>query len=234
MFISIERYVGVTRPLRYPLIITHRRTFLVIIVAWLVSIFISLVPFFGWKNEITSTERTCQVNDNLSYVIFSCLFSFYIPLIIILCVYGRIYGEAIRQYRFLNGGEKKVRVSEAVGQESVTLRVHIPQQMSLSTSSLSVGYVPNRKRSSTQLTSTGAVKLTKFKRERKAGKQKKKNINSLKKKIVHFLAKTLGIVVGMFILCWLPFFLLLPISKSEDDYFSDNNNYFLCRSIDKL
>ncbi|CAF4755476.1 unnamed protein product, partial [Rotaria magnacalcarata] len=52
MFISIERYVGVTRPLRYPIIITHRRTLLTIIVAWLVAIVVSVVPFLGWNKQV--------------------------------------------------------------------------------------------------------------------------------------------------------------------------------------
>jgi adrenergic receptor alpha-1D len=178
MFISIERYIGVTRPLRYPLIITRRRTIFAILTAWLISMLISIVPFLGWHNEVKSTNKICLVNDNLSFTLFSCLFSFYIPLIIIVCVYGRIYCEAIRQYQFLSGGEKKVRLKETVGQECITLRIHIPQHLSTSMTSLSsgklsnTGITTNGQLISTQITSTGTNKLTRFKRERKAGKRK--------------------------------------------------------------
>ena len=177
MFISIERYIGVTRPLRYPLIITRRRTVFAIFLAWTVSILISITPFLGWQKKMKSIDDSCSVNDNLSYVIFSCSFSFYIPLIVILCVYGRIYGEAIRQYRFLTGGEKQVKLKDVDGQECVTLRVHIPQHLSSSTTSLSngcnsssTGNQSNGKRISTQMTPNGSNKLTKFRREKKAGK----------------------------------------------------------------
>ena len=175
MFISIERYIGVTRPLRYPIIVTHRRTMYAILTAWIVAAIISIVPFFGWQNKVKSTDHVCEVNDELSYVLFSCSFSFYIPLIIILCVYGRIYGEASRQYRFLTGGLKEVRLKETVGQERVTLRIHLPKNASMNakTTSTSNGHqmkstVKGHKLAA-HLNSTTTNKFSRFKRERKAG-----------------------------------------------------------------
>ena len=178
MFISIERYVGVTRPLRYPIIITHRRTLCAILVAWIVAAFVSIAPFLGWRKKVKSTDRTCEVNDDLSYVLFSCSFSFYIPLIIILCVYGRIYGEANRQYQFLTGGQKKVHLKQLVGQEAVTLRIHLPKH--LSSSLVPNGHTlqpaANGNTVASQIASTGSNKFSRLKRERKAGNEKSKNL----------------------------------------------------------
>jgi hypothetical protein len=176
MFISIERYVGVTRPLRYPIIITHRRTLYAIFFAWIVAAFVSIAPFLGWRKQVKSTDSICEVNDDLSYVLFSCSFSFYIPLIIILCVYGRIYGEANRQYQFLTGGQKKVHLKQLVGQESVTLRVHLPKHLSASLVPNGHALQPasNGNKMAPPMTSTSSNKFSRLKRERKAGKDNHK------------------------------------------------------------
>lgn len=168
MFISIERYIGVTRPLRYPIIVTHRRTIFAIFLAWIVAAFVSIAPFLGWRKQVNSNDGTCEVNDDLSYVFFSCSFSFYIPLIIILCLYARIYGEAIRQYQFLTGGQKKVHLKQVVGQEEpVTLRIHLPKNFSTLSNGSSGA---NGKKPLSQMLTTGSNKFSRLKRERKAGR----------------------------------------------------------------
>ena len=120
--ISIDRYIGVTRPLRYNLIITKRRVYIIIAFVWFVSLGVSLVPFFGLKKP-QSNNRTCEVNDNIGYTVFSSSLSFYIPLFIILLVYFRIFKEANKQSNFLKTGLKTSKVDEKNG--LVTLRVHI-------------------------------------------------------------------------------------------------------------
>ncbi|UJR35776.1 hypothetical protein I4U23_028524 [Adineta vaga] len=106
MAVSIDRYLGVTRPLNYSSIMNIRRTIYLIIVVWAVSILTSVVPLFGLtdrgkQSSESSTEKqdyqTCKVNKNTFYTIFSSMISFYIPVIILLILYSRVYQEAKKQ-----------------------------------------------------------------------------------------------------------------------------------------
>ncbi|NWY05199.1 ADA1A protein, partial [Nothoprocta ornata] len=177
--ISIDRYIGVSYPLRYPTIVTKRRGLLALFCVWALSLVISIGPLFGWKEPAPEDETVCQITEEPGYVLFSALGSFYLPLTIILVMYCRVYVVARRESKGLTSGLK----TEKSHSEEVTLRIHRKN-------------APEASRSASNSKSKHhfSVRLLKFSREKKA-------------------AKTLGIVVGCFVLCWLPFFVVMPIGS---------------------
>lgn len=64
-------------------------------VVWLVSAVVSLAPFFGWQDAHFSTrvlvDKTCMVSQDVAYQIFATCATFYLPLVVILLLYWKIY-----------------------------------------------------------------------------------------------------------------------------------------------
>lgn len=119
--ISVDRYIGVSRPLAYSRILTKRRARILIAVIWTLALAISIAPPLGWKEEVVVTDTSdneCQVNKDLGYVIFSACGSFYIPALVIIVLYFLVYRAAIRHSMFLSSGSRVTR-------SDVTLRVHM-------------------------------------------------------------------------------------------------------------
>lgn len=192
--ISLDRYIGVTRPLQHSTILSEKRAFYIIILVWILACVISIAPLIGWKEPPSDNPLICGVNKQIGYVLFSSAGSFYIPLLIIIFVYFRIYRAALEHSKFLTTGIKKTKIDEA---QEVTLRIHMGRNSNsgqgVYQSSSSSEHSEGSGRKSGQRM-TLARKIAKFKREKKA-------------------AKTLGIVVGVFILCWFPFFFCLPLGE---------------------
>ncbi|KAI2668276.1 alpha-1D adrenergic receptor-like protein [Labeo rohita] len=180
--ISIDRYIGVKYCLKYPTIMTERKAGVILVVVWVSSMVISIGPLLGWKEPPPSDESICRITEEPGYALFSSLFSFYLPLMVILVMYIRVYIVARRTTKSLEAGVKRERDKSM----EVVLRIHcrsIPEDSSA-----------NSKTKNHPFRSSLSVRLMKFSREKKA-------------------AKTLAIVVGMFILCWLPFFFVLPLGS---------------------
>nr|CAD7572699.1 unnamed protein product [Timema californicum] len=118
--ISVDRYIGVSRPLAYSRIMTRRRVKVLIAAIWALALAISVAPPLGWREAegvVEAEESECHVNKQLGYVIFSACGSFYLPALVILVLYALVYRAAIRHSKFLDSGSRVTR-------SEVTLRVH--------------------------------------------------------------------------------------------------------------
>lgn len=95
--VSFDRYVAVENPLKYKQKMTKRTIFIIIGCIWLISVLLSYGPvllgvYSQTENGNPSSDSTeCNMRPNRVYSIISSSTSFYIPLIIILFLYGRIF-----------------------------------------------------------------------------------------------------------------------------------------------
>lgn len=89
--ISLDRYFAITRPLTYTVKRNKRLALGMIGVVWLASAAVTLPPLFGWYERSVSDVSHCQYVSDKGYVIYSACGSFYIPLVVMLFVYTRIF-----------------------------------------------------------------------------------------------------------------------------------------------
>uniref|UniRef100_A0A0K0EX74 Dopamine receptor 4 (inferred by orthology to a C. elegans protein) n=1 Tax=Strongyloides venezuelensis TaxID=75913 RepID=A0A0K0EX74_STRVS len=350
--ISLDRYMAGQDPIGYRDKVSKKKILITIGLVWMVSACLSFPAIIWWRKaspQLYLDEYKCIFTNNWLYIVFSSLVSFYIPLILILFAYGRVYLIATRHSRSLKLGIKKVKSKKVVAKNSVNggsgdiisnvdepgLRIHygggvknsskgtsIPcftqhhindnhdssnnlpscgkyslqhnriehvyinkfsskainkstdlnkfQEINISTSGEGTSTTPfitsqnnyrqesppkkgNHKKSTISfkedtnkklgrtLTNKSLLTLlsdkdessTDFheKAQRKISLRKRLGMKEKSRQMVKYVheqraARTLSIVVGVFILCWLPFFILSPILSLCQDCFSDKQLIF--------
>ncbi|XP_060481496.1 5-hydroxytryptamine receptor 1D [Panthera onca] len=199
--IALDRYWAITDALQYSKRRTAGRAAAMIATVWVISICISIPPLF-WRQAKTHEEMSdCLVNTSqLSYTIYSTCGAFYIPSVLLIILYGRIYVAA--RNRILNPpslyGKRFTTAHLITGSAGSSL-------CSLS-SSLHEGH--SHAAGPPLFFNHVKIKLADSVLERK-------RINAARERKA---TKTLGIILGAFIICWLPFFvasLVLPICRDS-------------------
>ncbi|SPP82554.1 blast:Octopamine receptor beta-3R [Drosophila guanche] len=107
--ISVDRYYAIVRPLEYPLNMTHKTVCFMLANVWILPALISFTPIFlGWYTtaehlrEISLHPDQCSFVVNKAYALISSSVSFWIPGIVMLVMYWRIFKEAVRQRKALS------------------------------------------------------------------------------------------------------------------------------------
>uniref|UniRef100_A0A8C4QSK8 Adrenoceptor alpha 2C n=1 Tax=Eptatretus burgeri TaxID=7764 RepID=A0A8C4QSK8_EPTBU len=72
---------------------TPRRIKRIILIVWLIAIAISLPPLIPliYQPHANATRPECEINDNTWYILGSSIVSFFLPCLIMVLVYARIY-----------------------------------------------------------------------------------------------------------------------------------------------
>ncbi|XP_020508915.2 alpha-2A adrenergic receptor [Labrus bergylta] len=105
--ISLDRYWSITQAIQYNLKRTPRRIKCIIFIVWVIAAVISFPPLITMEKENSKEEPVCKINNDKWYVISSCIGSFFLPCLIMVLVYVRIYQIAKRRTRAPPGDRQR-------------------------------------------------------------------------------------------------------------------------------
>ncbi|XP_076644749.1 octopamine receptor beta-1R isoform X2 [Halictus rubicundus] len=178
--ISVDRYYAIVSPLEYTVIMRQGTVGCMLGSAWILPALISFIPIFmGWYTTqeqldyMVKNPEICSFVVNRPYAVISSCVSFWIPGLVMIVMYYKIYKEAVRQRKALSRTSSNI-VLNSVHHHRSSTRQHHHQQM---------------------LLQAAAETGTSIRQQTKSWRAE------------HKAARTLGIIMGAFLLCWLPFFL---------------------------
>ncbi|XP_034948156.1 octopamine receptor beta-3R-like [Chelonus insularis] len=135
--ISVDRYYAIVSPLEYTVIMKQSTVGCLLGGAWILPALISFMPIFmGWytTNEhldnMAKNPELCAFVVNRPYSIISSCVSFWIPGIVMIIMYCRIYKEAVRQRKALSRTSSNI-VLNSVHHHRTSTRHHRHHQQLL-------------------------------------------------------------------------------------------------------
>ncbi len=166
--------------------------------------------------QCLDNELCCDFNTNTEYAVSSSIVSFYLPLVVMIFLYTRVFQEAQKQLEKIRGRERHLYNLQYTAQ--LTYPDDSPA-MNKRRAGTEVGAGEDR----LNMQKTGGIDTGKV--ENRARKEKGEGKHSATKRLKfclkeHKAVKTLGIIMGTFTLCWLPFFILniLMTFLNMDDF----------------
>ncbi|XP_017761334.1 PREDICTED: octopamine receptor beta-3R-like [Eufriesea mexicana] len=129
--ISVDRYYAIVRPLEYPAIMRRLTVTCMLGSAWLLPALISFIPIFmGWYTtdehleKLSKHPEVCMFEVNRAYAVISSSVSFWIPGLVMIVMYCKIYKEAVRQREALSRASSNTVLNSVHLHRASTSRHH--------------------------------------------------------------------------------------------------------------
>uniref|UniRef100_A0A8C7K6H8 Alpha-2B adrenergic receptor n=1 Tax=Oncorhynchus kisutch TaxID=8019 RepID=A0A8C7K6H8_ONCKI len=222
--ISLDRYLSISRPVSYGAQRTPARIKAAIVVVWLLSAAISFPPLLSLDKSEGGVE-VCELNNERWYILYSTIGSFFAPCLIMIGVYIRIYQIAKQHTRCPPGEKPNLNTTpgnDAVPSKSLPVsspsspppqsetQAKTPTEAEMRSKSGGAGLkiqplssLTSHKFKKTVATPT-STELA-FDRPGKAQvtpMSRRKAMVNREKRFTFVLA----VVIGVFVICWFPFF----------------------------
>ncbi|CAF0711474.1 unnamed protein product [Brachionus calyciflorus] len=226
LLVAIDRYIAIFKPLAYKNLVRKWHVFVAVISVWTLSLCMSFIPIFlrlntknPYSNEI---KDTCMLEANTTYAILSSSLSFFIPLVIMTCVYLRIFFIAKKQANAI--AQIDLRAKNILNNSNF-LNNNNNNNNNQNESSNAINNTNDLLNDSTikkLLNESDDHRGSDDKTDKKSRFLKLlKQIKVIEKKrsMDTKAIKTLGIIMGIFIICWLPFFIMyvsIPLANVEN------------------
>ena len=117
--ISIDKYYAVCQPLTYRSKINVHVTVIMILVSWGISVLTGVIVIFAGSNQGTC-EELCSVDVVIANIMGPVL-SFYLPAIIMLCIYFKIFLVAQKQVSRIQSTKSAAAVGKMERKATKTL-----------------------------------------------------------------------------------------------------------------
>lgn len=193
------------------------RALAAILGVWVVASLISFLPIHLklWvsKDETAlkclNDTNCCDFNTSAAYAVCSSIVSFYLPLVVMIFLYSRVFQEAQTQLEKIRGRERHFYNVHYTAQMTPN---DSPALNQLRAGEKAEGQAGEYRLNMQKTGGTGAEREEKSV-ESRARTEKGEGKQSATKRLKfclkeHKAVKTLGIIMGTFTLCWLPFFIL--------------------------